>query len=300
MQLSHASVNLPRLVKSLSARSTRLGQEDWAQVRNGQAVRSSVYRVYGRGLKPFTQTVEYARGLLKLVREENVVPVGKINTLERDLNDIAKAFDEAVKTKPIPSSSTTATPPALPTTLIPTSLLSQTAPTPIPSDTPPSSNANPTSTSPTRKLPIREASISLPALTTRESFLAEKEDEALLPLQPTDESDARNELFAGANGGGRGFRGAAQLHDELGRQLAEMSHQLKLNAVHFSKSLEDEKGILEQSTEVLSRNLDRTQISKKSLDSVRKKTGGTTWLTIISIIVVMVAFMWTYLLIRFT
>lgn len=97
-----------------------------------------------------------------------------------------------------------------------------------------------------------------------------------------------------------------------------MSHQLKLNAVHFSKSLEDEKGILEQSTEVLSRkstqctrvlacvdsvaigNLDRTQISKKSLDSVRKKTGGTTWLTIISIIVVMVAFMWTYLLIRFT
>jgi hypothetical protein len=32
-----------------------------------------------------------------------------------------------------------------------------------------------------------------------------------------------------------------------------MSHQLKLNAVHFSKSLEDEKGILEASTEVLSR-----------------------------------------------
>jgi hypothetical protein len=99
-----------------------------------------------------------------------------------------------------------------------------------------------------------------------------------------------------------------------------MSHQLKLNAVHFSKSLEDEKGILEASTEVLQRtspllrflplkltlkplcagNLDRTQISKKVLDSVRKKTGGTTWLTIISIIVVMVAFMWTYLLIRFT
>lgn len=34
---------------------------------------------------------------------------------------------------------------------------------------------------------------------------------------------------------------------------SQMSHQLKLNAVHFSKSLEDEKGILEQSTEVLSR-----------------------------------------------
>ncbi|KAI5450376.1 hypothetical protein NCC49_003158 [Naganishia albida] len=280
MQLSHASVNLPRLVKSLSTRATKLDQEDWAQVRNGQA------------------TVEYTRGLLKLVREENVVPIGKVNTLERDLNDIAKAFDEAVKAKPVPSSSTSAAPPSLPTIPIPASLLTQPSPSSIPSAQPDPQLPDPTSSSSTtRQLPIREASISLPALTTRESFLADKEDEALLPLQP--ENDARNELFSGAQSG-RGFRGAAQLHDELGGQLAEMSHQLKLNAVHFSKSLEDEKGILEQSTEVLSRNLDRTQISKKSLDSVRKKTGGTTWLTIISIIVVMVAFMWTYLLIRFT
>lgn len=102
-----------------------------------------------------------------------------------------------------------------------------------------------------------------------------------------------------------------------------MSHQLKLNAVHFSKSLEDEKGILEASTEVLTRtslplprsscagtadpmwkhrpgNLDRTQVSKKVLDSVRRKTGGTTWLTVGAILAVMVAFVWTYLLIRFT
>lgn len=41
-------------------------------------------------------------------------------------------------------------------------------------------------------------------------------------------------------------------------------------------------------------------MSKKVLDSVRQKTGGTTWLTVISILVVMVAFVWTYLLIRFT
>jgi hypothetical protein len=36
---------------------------------------------------------------LKLVREENVVPAGKVNTLERDLNGVAKAFEEAVKVR---------------------------------------------------------------------------------------------------------------------------------------------------------------------------------------------------------
>ncbi|GHJ89751.1 hypothetical protein NliqN6_6153 [Naganishia liquefaciens] len=289
MQISHASVNLPRLVKGLSARSSHLESEDWVQVRAGQA------------------TIEYARGLLKLVREENVVPAGKVNTLERELNNVAHAFEEAVKRKPIPSSSTTP-PPSIPPIAIPSSLIVQQSIVPSNQalkETPLSSGSDSTFLEPNletmpQRSPIREASTSLPALTTRESFLAEKEDEALLPLRPAEE-DQRGELFGGlARGDRRGLRGAAQLHDEIGGQLAEMSHQLKLNAVHFSKSLEDEKGILEASTEVLTRNLDRTQVSKKVLDSVRKKAGGTTWLTIISIVVVMIAFVWTYLLIRFT
>ncbi|KAJ9118161.1 hypothetical protein QFC22_004065 [Naganishia vaughanmartiniae] len=293
MQLSHASINLPRLTKTLAARSKRLDEEDWAQVRSGQS------------------TVDYARGLLKLVKEENVVEIGKVRALEKELDEIAKAFEDAVQRKPIPSTSSPRTLPPLPSIPFPTSLL---AVSPSPSTTLPDQiNNNPTTDilpsntpaedSQLRKIPIREASISLPTLTKRESFLAEKEEEALLPLRPIDQAAARDELLASADrsdGGGRGLRGAAQLHDELGGQLAEMSHQLKLNAVHFSKSLEDEKGILEASTEVISRNLDRTQASKKSLDLVRKKTGGTTWLTVISIIVVMIAFIWTYLLIRFT
>jgi hypothetical protein len=63
--------------------------------------------------------------------------------------------------------------------------------------------------------------------------------------------------------------GAAQLHEELGGQLADvscrlchitdlavqltkqMSHRLKLNAVHFSNSLEAEKALLETSQETL-------------------------------------------------
>jgi len=64
--------------------------------------------------------------------------------------------------------------------------------------------------------------------------------------------------------------GSAQLHEELGGQLADvsllsgsrysmtngqMSHRLKLNAVHFANSLEDEKSLLDTSTEVLESKL---------------------------------------------
>ncbi|KAJ9111138.1 hypothetical protein QFC19_001337 [Naganishia cerealis] len=244
MQLSHASVNLPRLTKTLYARSKRLDGEDWAQ------------------------TVEYARGLLKLVKEENVVDIEKVNALERDLDSIAKAFERAVQNKPIPSSSTAKPLPTLPSIPIPSSLLAETPsePTsPEPWSEGMTGDILPTNTSAEdahlHKIPIREASVSLPTLTTRESFLADKEEEALLPLRPIDQVQARDELLAGADRSGRGFHGAAQLHDELGGQLAEMSHQLKLNAVHFSRSLEDEKGILEASTEVLSREYPTIEIS---------------------------------------
>lgn len=63
--------------------------------------------------------------------------------------------------------------------------------------------------------------------------------------------------------GGAGAIGASQLHEELGGQLADvsratsicltiqMSHQLKLNAIHFSNSLEEEKALLQSSQDVL-------------------------------------------------
>jgi len=37
---------------------------------------------------------------------------------------------------------------------------------------------------------------------------------------------------------------------------SQMSHRLKLNAVHFANSLEDEKSLLDTSTEVLESKLD--------------------------------------------
>ena len=121
-------------------------------------------------------------------------------------------------------------PPSLPPITIPSSLIAQpplesTTQLPQPTFSPPvteSTISQPRLHPEPHRLPVREASTSLPALTSRESFLAEKEDEALLPLRPAEE-DQRSELFGGmARGEGRGLRGAAQLHDEIGGQLAEV------------------------------------------------------------------------------
>ncbi|OCF38536.1 hypothetical protein I317_07692 [Kwoniella heveanensis CBS 569] len=129
----------------------------------------------------------------------------------------------------------------------------------------------------------------------------------LLPLKPVVKANRagqglsdRDALLAGAGKGVGSVIGSAQLHEELGGQLADMSHRLKLNAVHFSNSLEKEKGILETSQEVLEKNLASTRSSKKQLSSVSKKGRGTTCLTLGVVVLVMVLFIWTYMLIRFT
>lgn len=97
-----------------------------------------------------------------------------------------------------------------------------------------------------------------------------------------------------------------------------------MNAIHFANSLEDEKSLLDDSSEVLEsmflllhfstnsscswlivlvttiENLALTRKSKKQLSTVSKKGRGTTCLTLGVVIFVMVVFVWTYLLIRFT
>ncbi|TXT07199.1 hypothetical protein VHUM_03369 [Vanrija humicola] len=136
----------------------------------------------------------------------------------------------------------------------------------------------------------------------------EKEDRqggeaGLLPLKtqskvkdPLDSEGMRKRLMGGASN----TLGSAQLHEELGGQLVDMSHRLKLNAVHFANSLEEEKTLLESSQNVLERNLETTKESKGTLSKVSSKGRGTTCLTIGVVLLVIVLFVWTYLLIRFT
>lgn len=79
-----------------------------------------------------------------------------------------------------------------------------------------------------------------------------------------------------------------------------MSHRLKLNAVHFSNSLEEEKIMLQTSQDVLEKNLESTKSSKGTLSKVNTKGRSTTCMTIGVVVVVIVLFAWTLMLIRFT
>jgi hypothetical protein len=101
-----------------------------------------------------------------------------------------------------------------------------------------------------------------------------------------------------------------------------MSSQLKRNALHFANSLEEEKAILETSQAALegmscprsccshfvhheplpndTGNLEKTQTSKTQLSAVTRSSRGTTCMTIGIVLLVLIIFVWTYMLIRFT
>lgn len=63
----------------------------------------------------------------------------------------------------------------------------------------------------------RATTASLPTLTHAESFIAEREDEGLLPLR-----NARSARAAGGFGADLSARGAREVHDELSNQLADV------------------------------------------------------------------------------
>lgn len=121
-------------------------------------------------------------------------------------------------------------------------------------------------------------------LRTRLAEDREGDEAGLLPLkiqaQKADAPNERDSLLGGARPG----MGSAQLHEELGGQLADvsllsgsiypmtngqMSHRLKLNAVHFANSLDDEKSLLDTSTEVLESKLNLAHLRAEADESQR-------------------------------
>ncbi|GMK53623.1 hypothetical protein CspeluHIS016_0102090 [Cutaneotrichosporon spelunceum] len=129
-------------------------------------------------------------------------------------------------------------------------------------------------------------------------------EEGLLPLKTAkvDESMSAEGMRRRLMGtrGAQSAVGSAALHEELGGQLADMSHRLKLNAIHFSKSLEEEKGMLQHAEDTLDTNLEATKKNKGTLSNVSTKGRSTTCMTIGVVIFVILVFMWTLMLIRFT
>ncbi|KAG1751280.1 uncharacterized protein EDB91DRAFT_1104433 [Suillus paluster] len=90
------------------------------------------------------------------------------------------------------------------------------------------------------------------------------------------------------------------LQEELSEQLALMATQLRRNATHFSDSLIKDKSVVETMQEKLEGNFDFMKKERIRLRDFRGKSGSTTCLVIMSILVVLVAFMLMVLVIRVT
>ncbi|KAF9241810.1 hypothetical protein BU15DRAFT_73153 [Melanogaster broomeanus] len=90
------------------------------------------------------------------------------------------------------------------------------------------------------------------------------------------------------------------LQEELSEQLALMATQLRRNATHFSESLQKDKTVVEAMQEKLEGNFDFMKRERIRLRDFRGKSGGTTCLVIMSILIVLIAFMLMVFVIRVT
>lgn len=90
------------------------------------------------------------------------------------------------------------------------------------------------------------------------------------------------------------------LQEELSEQLALMATQLRRNATHFSESLVKDKSVVEAMQEKIEGNFDFMKKQRIRLRDFRGKSGSTTCLVIMSLLVVVVAFMLMVLVIRVT
>ncbi|KAF8134428.1 hypothetical protein EV363DRAFT_1562044 [Boletus edulis] len=90
------------------------------------------------------------------------------------------------------------------------------------------------------------------------------------------------------------------LQDQLSEQLALMATQLRRNATHFSASLEKDKAVIEGMETKVEGNYEWMKRERIRLRDFRGKSGGTTCLVIMSVVVVLIAFIIMMFIIRLT
>lgn len=86
----------------------------------------------------------------------------------------------------------------------------------------------------------------------------------------------------------------------MSEQLALMAAQLKRNAIHFALSLEKDKAVVQDAQEKVERNYDVMTKERVRLRDHRSKSWGTTWLVVLSLVVVAVGFVLSFFVIRLT
>jgi len=96
------------------------------------------------------------------------------------------------------------------------------------------------------------------------------------------------------------LQNSTALQEELAMQLAQMAGQLRRNAEHFSGALAADQAVLRVAEEKVGANLDVMKWERVRLRDHRGKSLGTTCLTISSVLVVAIAFLVMFFVIRFT
>jgi SNARE protein 1 len=91
-----------------------------------------------------------------------------------------------------------------------------------------------------------------------------------------------------------------QTQDEISQRLAEMAVQLRRNAQQFSAALEDDKEALREADSKLDTNYTVMQKERGRLSTYSTKSRSTTWMVVLSISVVGIAWIVMFFLIRVT
>ncbi|KNZ76195.1 hypothetical protein J132_11315 [Termitomyces sp. J132] len=90
------------------------------------------------------------------------------------------------------------------------------------------------------------------------------------------------------------------IQEELFDQISQMATQLKRNTVHFSELLTKDKAVVEETKEKLESNFDVMQKERLRLRDHRGKSWGTTWLSVLVMVTVLLLFVIMVGIIRFT
>ncbi|KAH9059508.1 hypothetical protein EDB87DRAFT_761048 [Lactarius vividus] len=126
------------------------------------------------------------------------------------------------------------------------------------------------------------------------------ESAAFLPPDRTPSTIGARNTGGDAASASAMLQNSTALQEELATQLAQMAGQLRRNAEHFSGALAADQGVLRVAEEKVGANLDVMKRERLRLRDHRGKALGTTCLTISSVLVVAIAFLVMFFVIRFT
>ncbi|KAG2120137.1 hypothetical protein DEU56DRAFT_904782 [Suillus clintonianus] len=270
-QILHDRVNLPRLVKRLEK---SVSEDDWSD----SSQRDTWIKAQGT-----LQRIRHARLLLKNVEvdDHGTSPASehRYQRLRATLDQV-EAFVTEVEQK------------AAPPLKRPTPIL-------------PSIRAPVTKAADLETVPV-EATL-IPTEDTAQSALGADDlipssqtkslpSEPLIPPTLLAASPATSKITATPTI----LQNSRALQEELSEQLALMATQLRRNATHFADSLVKDKSVVEAMQEKIEGNFEFMKKERIRLRDFRGKSGGTTCLVIMSILVVLVAFMLMVLVIRVT